>query len=191
MEHITCKRCKKEKPNDGLLRCETCRQKRRERYNKDKEKENQRSRLYHARNKDIINARHTAYNKDHKERIKETRNIRYHEKLKHDKRFMLDGAFSKAIRKELKRKKLKKPKPWEKLLGYTVEDLIKHLESKFKTGMTWENYGSYWHIDHIKPKTWFQYNSVEDPAFRDCWILENLQPLEAIENSRKGNRYEG
>lgn len=193
MEQVTCKKCKREKPDDGLLRCEACRNYRKALYYKYKDKENEESRKYHAKNREAINARHTAYNHDpaNREQIRENRYKRYHAKLKHDKRFMMDGAFSKAIRKELKRRNLRKPKPWEALLGYTAEQLMAHLEALFKPGMTWENYGSHWHIDHIRPKSWFVYETVEDEAFRKCWALENLQPLEALENSAKGNRYEG
>ena len=57
--------------------------------------------------------------------------------------------------------------------------------------MNWKNYGSYWHIDHIKPKTLFNYSSPEDKEFIKCWSLSNLQPLEKITNIKKGNRYEG
>jgi hypothetical protein len=56
--------------------------------------------------------------------------------------------------------------------------------------MTMENYGSYWHIDHIKPRSLFTYTSIEDEQFKKCWALSNLQPLEALENIRKGNKYE-
>jgi len=77
---------------------------------------------------------------------------------------------------------------WESLVGYTLKDLMKHLESKFESWMTWGNYGK-WHIDHIKPKSLFKYKTTKDSEFRKCWALENLQPLEAGENHRKGNRY--
>jgi hypothetical protein len=29
----------------------------------------------------------------------------------------------------------------------------------------------------------------EDPEFKECWALENLQPLEAMENIDKGYNY--
>ena len=191
MEISICTGCDKEKNIDGFKRCERCREQRRKQYLKDKDKENEQSRAYHARNKEKINQRHIEYNIVHKEQIRSNRNKRYHNKLKKNKRYMLDGAFSKAIRKELKRRKLRKETTWESLVGYTLESLMTHLESKFDENMNWDNYGTYWHIDHIKPKSWFEYENTDDDAFRKCWALENLQPLEAKANISKGNRFEG
>lgn len=76
-------------------------------------------------------------------------------------------------------------KKWEALVGYTVSDLMAHLERNFKDGMGWHNYGQ-WQIDHIKPRAAFKYGSYDDPAFRECWALNNLQPLWAEENLKKG-----
>lgn len=72
----------------------------------------------------------------------------------------------------------------EKLLGYSLDDLIDYLESKFQENMSWINYGE-WHIDHKVPIAAFRYNSYEDEAFKKCWSLENLQPLWAKDNLRK------
>lgn len=77
------------------------------------------------------------------------------------------------------------------ILGYSIQDLMNHLESKFKPGMTWENHGSIWHIDHIKPVSWFNFSSKNDPEFKECWALSNLQPLFVKENLSKGNKYIG
>ena len=97
----------------------------------------------------------------------------------------LDSNLSKAIRDALKGKKA--GQRWEKLVGYTIDNLVKHLEAKFELWMSWENYGK-WHIDHIIPKSHFKYEAPEDPDFKKCWALENLQPLEAMENIRKNNK---
>lgn len=79
---------------------------------------------------------------------------------------------------------------WEKLVGYTVTDLMKHLEVLFDKNMNWENYGSYWHVDHRKPKSWFKYETYTDSEFKKCWSLSNLQPLEKMLNFSKRNLYE-
>ena len=77
---------------------------------------------------------------------------------------------------------------WEKLVGYTLEQLIDRIERQFQAGMTWENYGE-WHIDHIRPIASFTFTKAEDVAFRECWSLDNLQPLWAKDNIKKGSKW--
>lgn len=77
---------------------------------------------------------------------------------------------------------------WQKATGHTVEELFAHLKSKFDDKMTFENYGSYWEIDHIIPKSAFKYQSEEDPEFKKCWSLDNLQPLEKSANRIKNTK---
>jgi len=165
--------------------------KRKESYLKNKQKENEQSKKYHSLHKEKINKRHEKYNAQNKEQIRKKRIELYHKKLKFIPQFRLRAAFSKSLRKALKQRNKTKTKSWELLLGYSAQDLKIHLEKQFDSKMNWENYGSYWHVDHINPESWFNYNSIEDEEFKICWSLNNLQPLEASENYRKGNRYEG
>jgi hypothetical protein len=85
-------------------------------------------------------------------------------------------------------RKRKAGQSWEKLAGYTLEDLIQHLERQFKRGMTWENYGKAWQIDHIVPVSAFTFAGADDPAFKACWALSNLRPLARAANIRKGGK---
>ncbi len=73
------------------------------------------------------------------------------------------------------------------VLGYSVKELKIHLEEQFTKGMSWENYGK-WHIDHIVPVSFFEFDSTRDVEFKMCWRLENLQPLWAKDNIRKSNK---
>ncbi len=67
---------------------------------------------------------------------------------------------------------------WETLVGYSLEDLVRHMERQFLKGMTWDNYGRKgWHIDHIIPVSSFTFTSTSDPEFLACWALSNLRPL--------------
>lgn len=76
------------------------------------------------------------------------------------------------------------------LIGCSVEQLMAHLKSLFKPGMTWENYGHKgWHIDHIKPCAKFDLTDPEEQ--KACFHWTNLQPLFAVENLRKGDKYVG
>ena len=72
----------------------------------------------------------------------------------------------------------------ERLLGYSMADLKRHLERQFRGGMNWRTYGrNGWHIDHIKPKRCFDLTRVDE--VRAFWALPNLRPLPAKENLKK------
>ena len=73
------------------------------------------------------------------------------------------------------------------LIGCDFNILKKHLENQFKENMSWENYGK-WHIDHIKPCSLFDLTNEEEQ--RKCFHYSNLQPLWALENLIKNNKYE-
>jgi hypothetical protein len=77
---------------------------------------------------------------------------------------------------------------WEDLVGYSVDKLKRHLEKHFTAGMTWENHGAFWHIDHKIPIAAFNYSTPDDLDFRRCWALKNLQPLKVKENFCKNDR---
>jgi hypothetical protein len=73
-------------------------------------------------------------------------------------------------------------------LGADIPTVVGHIESLFKLGMTWGNWGNHkghWHLDHIVPLSAF------DLANRQHFVLAchycNLQPLWAEENMRKRN----
>jgi hypothetical protein len=73
------------------------------------------------------------------------------------------------------------------LLGYTSDELKLNLEKRFKSGMSWDNYGE-WHIDHIVPRAAFNITCAEDFDFKRCWALDNLQPLWKTDNFYKSNK---
>ena len=76
---------------------------------------------------------------------------------------------------------------WETFVDYNLEGLMAHLESKFTEGMSWENYGKGgWVIDHIIAIHWWSITSYDCQGFKDCWSLDNLQPLWEIRNWEKG-----
>lgn len=107
-------------------------------------------------------------------------NNRMIERLKLDADFKLRFNFASLLRHHLK----KDNKRTFDIVGYSVEELKRHLEQQFDSNMTWSNYGSYWHIDHIRPASSF--NQTNNQEFIECWSLKNLQPLEAKTNIRKG-----
>lgn len=104
------------------------------------------------------------------------------ERRRTDPVFRINANMSSSIRQDLRNNKC--GNHWESVVNFTIQELMIHLEKRFDKNMTWDNYGSYWHIDHIKPLSLCS-------TFEEAWQLSNLQPLEAIENCTKGNRYIG
>ena len=83
---------------------------------------------------------------------------------------------------------LKEGKSMFEFLPYTMDELRDHIEAQFSQEMSWDNYGSYWHLDHIVPHSRLPYKEMSEVNFLRCWSLENLQPLPARENLRKSNK---
>lgn len=140
------------------------------------------------------------YRKTHKntEYMKEYRR-KYHKNLKeYNKKYQreyiknpknrINSNMGFLVRFALKGRKA--GRRWVSLVDYTIDDLMKHLEKQFDDKMTWDNYCSYWEVDHIKPRSLFKFTTEEDKKFKECWSLNNLQPLEKEENRKKSNKYE-
>jgi hypothetical protein len=127
------------------------------------------------------------YRKKNIDKIRETK--RNYEKTRkaNDPIYKLINNFRTAIYQVLKENQIQKNGHYFETLKYSPENLIEHLESKFKDNMTWDNYGE-WHVDHIKPISSFQIAEIGDKEFMSCWSLENLQPLWGKENIRKSNK---
>jgi hypothetical protein len=78
---------------------------------------------------------------------------------------------------------------WQDLVGYSIDDLRRHLERQFKDGMTWGRFlAGEVEIDHKIPRSVFNFSHPDDIDFKKCWALKNLQPMWALENRHKGAR---
>jgi hypothetical protein len=71
-------------------------------------------------------------------------------------------------------------------LGCNINDLKLYLERMFTIEMSWENWGVYWHIDHIKPLAAF--DLTDRNQFLEACHYTNLQPLYWRDNLIKGNK---
>jgi hypothetical protein len=73
-------------------------------------------------------------------------------------------------------------------LGCTRWQARKHIERQWLPGMSWDNHGGVWEIDHIIPASRFD---VRDPLqqLQMCHYT-NLQPMWRRDNRRKLNRIE-
>jgi hypothetical protein len=114
-------------------------------------------------------------------------------RLARDPVFKFSRQISKSIRRTMNG--LKRGKRWEIIVGYIVHELRQHLEAQFEDWMTWDNYGTWWHIDHRRPIAAFGLPSMASKdeivaRAKECWALSNLRPLEAKANMRKGARWD-
>lgn len=190
---------KNSRTKDGFsFRCKECRN--REEYHKKTEEVKQKRKEYYGANKEKVIAHTKKYKERHPEWYKKQNRKYYLEnkekivatsKKNHYKRISEDVSFKilqrcrtrlyNAVKGHVKSKRTKE------LLGCSVEHLMNHLEAQFKEGMTWDNYGE-WHIDHIKPCAMFDFSKEEHQ--KACFHYTNLQPLWAVENIRKSDKYE-
>jgi len=100
-----------------------------------------------------------------------------------DPKHNLDRRMKGAVRRHLREGK--QGRAWKALVGYSLEELHRHIELQFLPGMTWANMSA-WHVDHVLPLASFNYESASDPEFRAAWALTNLRPLWSVENLQKG-----
>lgn len=99
----------------------------------------------------------------------------------------LHHRMSKMIRESLSGTKARRS--WQRLVGYTKEELRLHIERQFTKGMSWSNMGE-WHIDHITPRAALKYTTSDEPNFKACWAITNLRPLWGVDNIKKGSGIE-
>lgn len=176
---------------NGASRCKKCdRARRKELYTPEKghsyykkisEEQKEKRRLY-ARNKRNENVELA------KEKVRNWRKNnpnykknRWKNDLTYKIKEILRGRLYKAI------KGYSKEKSAMLLIGCSIDELKLYIEQQFKKNMSWDNYGE-WHIDHIKPCSLFDFNNLEEQ--QKCFHYTNLQPLWALENLTKSNKYE-
>lgn len=152
------------------------------------EKELLRHAKYRQENKESINDGIKRWNKNNPDKVREKA-----QRASRKKRSTIVGKINSNISSAICRS-LRNGKDgchWEHIVGYTLYELMSHLEKQFINEMCWENYGSkngQWNIDHKLPRSLFNYIDLNDIKFKQCWCLENLQPMWAIDNFKKGNR---
>ncbi len=140
------------------------------------------------RNREAVNAKRKAIRLANPEHVKELRR-RHRAKKRATPKGALDERMSCAIWSALRTNK--SGRKWESLVGYTVDDLHRRIESTFNSRMSWERLlAGEIEIDHIIPKSKFSYSKPGDAQFRQCWSLENLQAKWMPDNRRKRNNLE-
>ncbi len=139
--------------------------------------------IYQKQYKDKNKEKSKQYQKSYQNRRNQQRNKRYKIDINYKLIELLRGRLYKALKNNWKKGKT------IELLACSIEELKKHLESKFTEGMNWKTHGrgkGKWNIDHIKPCSSFDLSKPEEQ--HKCFNFNNLQPLWAIDNLRKSDK---
>ena len=124
-------------------------------YQNNKERRLEYSKEYFSQNKE----QHYLLKKNRKQK---DINFRIHENLR--------SRLSNALKGRIKNSTIEE-------LGCSIEEFKIHLEKQFDENMNWDNYGTYWEVDHIYPLS-------KGGSFH----YTNTQPMHFSENRSKGNR---
>ena len=135
---------------------------------------------YREKNKDRLLSQKAEYYQNNRESIIRKNIERSKFYFSTNNLFRLKENLRGLIRNSIKKKGLTKSKKTEDIIGISLSDFLKYLESKFEPWMNWENYGRYngefnygWDIDHIVPTS---SASNEEEIYR-LNHYTNLQPL--------------
>jgi hypothetical protein len=176
------------------------------RYYKDVEKNNEKSKLWNKNNSKklfelrklniekkreydkryrIINKeKRNEYKKMYSEKNREKINQYYTDRKKTDPLFKLSHLVRGRIYTFLKLRNIKKSIKTFDIVGCSPEFLREHLEKQFTKEMSWNLIGRHIHIDHIIP---LSSATTEEEIYNLCHYT-NLQPLWAKDNLVKGNK---
>jgi hypothetical protein len=130
--------------------------------------------VYYVENREKYKERRTAWRK----RVQIDPVLKFRERLRRN----MQTKFKRFL------KGCKKSVGTMKLYGCDLAWLTAWLEVQFKPGMTWQNYGSIWHLDHVRPCVSFDLSDPQQQKL--CFHWTNLQPLFAEENLIKGDKWE-
>ena len=157
-------------------------------YRKSRRKEeNERINKWRSENPDRVSEISSkSYYKNH-ERNVEVRKVYRKNRLKNDIEFRIRDSLRKRLSTAIRN--CQKSGSAVRDLGCSIEELKKHLESQFQSGMSWENWTTDgWHIDHITPLASFDLSDPEQ--LKKACHYTNLQPLWAEDNLVKSNKIE-
>lgn len=170
--------------------------------------------IYYQKNKEKILASNRKYRENNKEKLrqrakekreikklikseedielqnimKQTRHIENFNRYvnnKENNNYHIAHSLRNRIRLAIRNNGTTKSKKSLKLLGADIDTVRAHLESQFKSGMSWGNRGE-WHVDHIIPCCQFNLTDLEQQ--KKCFHYTNLQPLWAKDNLIKGGK---
>jgi hypothetical protein len=151
-------------------------------YERTKRRQAKRRRERYQNNKEFELARNRRWAEANQERVREI-GRRAGARQRSTPRGRLENAISAGVHRGLRRGAKASRRTFD-ILGYSLNQLMRHLEKRFQPGMSWENYGK-WHVDHKIPLSAHNYEAPDDTDFKKAWALKNLQPLWGPDNINK------
>ena len=125
------------------------------------------------------------YENNKEEVIKQT--MKYQEnKRKTNIDYKLEKQLRSRIYLAFTTKGLKKNERTWKYINCTSNFFKKWIEFQLYDGMTVENYGDFWHIDHVKPCASFDLSKEQD--INECFSWNNMRPLRSDKNKKKNDK---
>lgn len=122
------------------------------------------------------------WKQNNQEMVRDYNRERARLKRNEDVQFKLCSAVSGRTRTAMT---AKKQHQYIVLLGCNSIVLKQWLTFQFDENMTWDNYGTYWHVDHVVPLSIFNMQYKSQQLLACHWT--NVRPLEGGENRIKSN----
>ena len=113
-------------------------------------------------------------------------NFKDRERCANDPSYKLARMLRNRLRHVVIRTLQKKAAGTFDLTGCDIRFLMGYLEARFKPGMTWENHGDVWEVDHRIPCASYDMTKASNQCA--CFHYSNLQPLFVEENRRKHSK---
>jgi len=113
---------------------------------------------------------------------------RFMERYKTDPILRIKHAHRRRVNNLIKAQFMAKAHPHTRaLFGCTYQEYKAHLEQRFQPGMTWDNHGTVWELDHIRPLSSF--DLMDEEQQRQAFHYTNVQPLFTRDNRTKGSTW--
>lgn len=182
-----CKSCQNKKTRAGTIKYQS----------KDSSKEKAKIANYNywLNNKEELSAKKKIYREDNKDRLlkqkaeyyKNNREDIIRKNVERNKFYLSTNSLFKLkenirglVRNSIKRKGFIKSQKTENIIGITIIDFMKYIESLFEPWMNWGNYGKYngqfnygWDIDHIIPVS----SAKTEKELLELNHYSNMRPL--------------
>ena len=171
---------------DGKRKCKPCSKANCKRYKKVfKDDVSKYNKKYKSDNKDDIKVYNHNYNLDNRKAIQTRQTKTQRERKKIDANYKLSCSLRNRLLHALKAQSTDKTISTFNLLSCDIKQFTEWLEFQFDKEMTFENHGTYWHMDHCIPCSKWDLTNEENQ--KKCFHWSNIQPMKALDNIVKNN----